>query len=178
MSTVQRELLSMRAYADRRGCDVSAVSRQVKRGRISLIDGKIDPEVADVQWARTTRPRADGGKPTTDAGRVAAGATSHNAPEAPGGGEDYWESRARREKTEADKADVELARLQNSLVDRSGVEMAVETAWRQVRDTIMSVPDKLPIDSAARMMFRDALRDALTDSQKMLPTMMAGEPMQ
>ena len=168
----------MRDYAKRRGVDVSAVSRQVAKGRLSLIDGKIDPEVADVQWARTTRPRADGGKPTTSAGKIAAGTTSPDALEEQGGGKGYWDSRSRREKTEADKSEVELAKLVGSLVDRAGIEMAIETAFRMIRDSIMAVPDKLPIDSAARITFRAALRDALTDSQKMLPTMMAGEPMQ
>lgn len=32
--------------------------------------------------------------------------------------------------------------------------MAMETAFRQIRDTIMGIPDRLPIDAAHRAMFR------------------------
>jgi len=51
----------------------------------------------------------------------------------------------------------------------------METAFRQIRDSIMTVPDKLPIDTAHRLMFQNALRDNLSDALKMLPTMMASE---
>ena len=53
--------------------------------------------------------------------------------------------------------------------------MALETAFRQIRDSIMTVPDKLPIDTAHRTMFQNALRDTLTDALKMLPSTMASE---
>jgi hypothetical protein len=32
------------------------VQKAISSGRISLIEGKIDPEVADIQWAKNTRP--------------------------------------------------------------------------------------------------------------------------
>ena len=161
----------MRAYAERRGCDVSAVSRQVAKGRISLIEGKIDPEVADIQWERTTRPRADASKQKPDKETTAPPADDPAAPEG------YWESRSRREKAEADTSEIELAKLIGTLIERTGVEMAIDTAFRQTRDAIMAVPDKLPITTEARLMFRDALRDALADSQKMLPAaMVQGQP--
>jgi len=163
----------MRAYAERRGCDVSAVSRQVSKGRISLIDGKIDPEVADVQWARTTRPRADNAKQKAAVEPVAPG--EDDAGTTPEG---YWESRSRREKTEADKADIELAKLVGTLIERTGVEMAIDTAFRQTRDAIMAVPDKLPIATDVRLMFRSALHDAFADSQKMLPATLVEGPAQ
>lgn len=91
-----------------------------------------------------------------------------------GSDETFLEARSRRERSEADKSEIELAQLQGTLINRAGVEMAVETAFRQIRDTIMSVPDRLPIDSTHRTLFRNALRDTLTDALKMLPSTMAG----
>ncbi|MGB6054610.1 MAG: elements of external origin, partial [Burkholderiaceae bacterium] len=51
-------MLTQAEYAKRRGCSAVAVHKAVKAGRISLIDGKIDPAVADIQWGRNTRARA------------------------------------------------------------------------------------------------------------------------
>ena len=194
MSTKTIELLSMRAYAKRRGCDVAAVSRQVNKGRITLTDGKINPLTADREWANTTRARLGTSKPMTEAppqisqqgvttSQIISAETlppparSHKL-ERDDDDEDYGAARCRRERSEADKSEIELAQLQASLINREGIEMALETAFRQIRDTIMSVPDRLPIDKTHRTMFRDALRDTLTDALKMLPTMMAREPLQ
>lgn len=49
-------LVSLRAYARHRGVNLSAVQKAIASNRISLIDGKIDPAVADIQWAQNTRP--------------------------------------------------------------------------------------------------------------------------
>ena len=95
-----------------------------------------------------------------------------------GSDETFLEARSRRERSEANKSEIELAQLQGTLINRAGIEMALETAFRQIRDSIMTVPDKLPIDTAHRTMFQSALRDTLTDALKMLPSMMAGEPSQ
>ena len=92
--------------------------------------------------------------------------------------ETFLEARCRRERSEADKSEIERAQLQGILIDRAGIEMAIETAFRQIRDTIIAVPDRLPIDAPHRTMFRNALRDTLTDAAKMLPTMMAGDSQQ
>ena len=93
-------------------------------------------------------------------------------------GESFSAARGRREIAEADKAEIELAQLQGLLINRAGIEMAMETAFRQIRDTILSTPDRLPIDATHRAIFRNALRDTLTDSLKMLPTTMASEQLQ
>ena len=92
-------------------------------------------------------------------------------------GESFSEARGRLEIAEADKAEIELAQLQGFLINRAGVEMAMETAFRQIRDTILSVPDRLPIDSTRRAMFRNALRDTLMDTLKIIPRTATGEPM-
>lgn len=133
-------LLSLRAYARHRGCDEKAVRKAIAEGRISAIDGKIDPEVADIQWAKNTRARVDSGKtgngqlslPTGEPG------TSGQDPEAPQS--DYQDSRARRERAEAEKAELEAAKMAKRLVDGEAVQTAVFDAFRQLRDRLMTVP--------------------------------------
>ena len=102
--------------------------------------------------------------------------TAHAAPAIDDGEkESYAEARRRRETSEADKSAIELATLKGELINRAALEMATETAFRHIRDTILSVPDRLPIDSTHRAMFRNALRDTLSDALKMLPSTMASE---
>ena len=49
-------LLSRREYAAHRGIAVSAVQKAIETGRITLTDGKIDPEKADKEWTENTNP--------------------------------------------------------------------------------------------------------------------------
>ena len=49
-------LLSRREYAAHRGVAVSAVQKAIEAGRITLTDGKIDPEKADKEWVENTNP--------------------------------------------------------------------------------------------------------------------------
>lgn len=49
-------LLSRREYAKHRGVAVSAVQKAIETGRITLTDGKIDPDKADKEWAENTNP--------------------------------------------------------------------------------------------------------------------------
>ena len=45
----------MADYARHRGCSQAAVSYAVKAGRITLVDGKVDPAKADKDWANNSR---------------------------------------------------------------------------------------------------------------------------
>ena len=102
--------------------------------------------------------------------------TAHAAPAIDGAEkESYAEARRRRETNEADKSAIELATLKGELVNRAGVEIAMETAFRHIRDSIMTTPDRLPIDASHRTMFRNALRDTLSDALKMMPQKMASK---
>ena len=49
----KKELVSLREYARRRGISHVAVHKAIKAGRISTVDGKIDPARADrIDWWR------------------------------------------------------------------------------------------------------------------------------
>ena len=49
-----KELISQREYARRRGISNVAVHRAVASGRISTVDGRIDPVQADREWRENT----------------------------------------------------------------------------------------------------------------------------
>lgn len=137
-------LLSKAAYARHRGCDEKAVRKAIAEGRISAIDGKIDPEVADIQWAKNTRARGDSGR--TVAGNAAeAGQGMPAASEAPSGPESgpaapgYADYRAIREKAEAEMAQRANAKEAGLLVERARVERGMYDVMRAYRDAVMVV---------------------------------------
>jgi hypothetical protein len=132
------QLMTKAAYARHRGCDEKAVRKAIAEGRISLINGKIDPDVADIQWAKNTRARADSGRKGA-ASDEAGGVAPTEAPAAPTPPKnDYNDFRTRREKAEAERAELETARMAGRLVDRDTVERAVFDAFRALRDAVMA----------------------------------------
>lgn len=147
------ELLSKSEYARRRGCAPSAVTKAIKEGRISLIGDKINPRLADLEWAENTRARADSGARTPRSPIEAGGMAHATAPiaevppalpavegEAPAGaaagqGESgYHEHRRRREAAEAERAELETARMAGRLVELERAERGTFEAFRELRD--------------------------------------------
>ena len=131
-----RELITQAEYARRRGVAKSAVAKALKEGRITLFDGMIDSEIADIQWARNTRARADSGKGAKGDG---------DTPEAQlqGGNTDYTRHRTRREAAEASRSELELAKASGELMERKHGVQAAFTAFRALRDSGMLVGRKV-----------------------------------
>lgn len=150
----QVNLISQAEYAKRRGCSEAAVSKAISKKRISLIDGKIDPTVADMQWAMNTRVRAGAGRPP---GGQAAAPTEQLAlvPGADGGqdrpagdaaapgGDDYWRSRSRREAAEAELAEMDLATKRGELIHVKAVELVWSAALASAREHLLQVRARL-----------------------------------
>ena len=149
VGTVQ--LITQAEYARRRGCTEGAVRRAVRDGRISLINGKIDPVAADAQWARNTRVRA-GSRATDDVNLSGSGSTGGAA-----GGDDededsasgYWKSRARRERAEAELAELKLAELQGQLVRADDWAAALAKRAASFREGLLQIPARLSAQLAA-----------------------------
>lgn len=149
-------LMTKAAYARHRACDEKAVRKAINEGRISVIDGKIDPEVADIQWAKNTRARVaqgdSGGPILGEVGGVsvpAPGPTAAPAP-APDG---YTAARARTELANAGRAELELARLRGEVRDVSDISRGGFDIARELRDAMDSSVNTLaaelaPMDSA------------------------------
>ena len=137
-------LLSKAAYARHRGCDEKAVRKAIAEGRISTIDGKIDPEVADIQWAKNTRARADSGRTAAGNGSEAGQGmpTASDAPGAPESGPatpGYADYRAIREKADAEMAQRANLKDAGLLVDRTRVERGTFDVVRAFRDAVMAI---------------------------------------
>lgn len=139
-------LISQSEYARRRGVAKSAVSKAVAEKRISLIDGKIDEDVANIQWAKNSRARADsGGAGAASAvGQCSSGTPSSEAPVAPESGAaadqpSYSDYRARTEKATAERAERENMREAGHLVENDRVKRGIYDSYRALRDAAMAV---------------------------------------
>ena len=108
--------ISQREYARQRGVRHSAVQRAISEGRITTLpDGKIDPELADRQWAENTiTPSGDGG--TLLRARTV-----------------YMVSKARL-------ADMQLKNLSGELIPKADVRVAAFNTARRIRDGCQNIP--------------------------------------
>lgn len=131
------KLVSQAEYARMRSVDPTSVRDAIRYGRISTIDGKIDPDVADIQWERNTRKRASSRAATApnDAG-LEVGTPPAPPPTKPG--DEYQVSRARREAAEATEAELRVAKMSRELVELKRAAAAGFEAFRLLRDRAMS----------------------------------------
>lgn len=145
------KLITQSEYARRRGVAKSAVAKAVAEGRISLIDGMIDEEVADIQWAKNTRARADSGRsgPISETGQADVLSQATPAPVAaaadpatPDGQPSYADYRARTEKATAERAERENAREAGKLADTAQVKRGIYDSYRALRDAAMAVAQR------------------------------------
>ena len=156
-------LLTQSEYAVHRGCSAVAVHKAVKAGRISTIDGKIDPIVADIQWAANTRARQpnrdrDAGDLLSQAADPAGASASAGASQPPDASADpstavptdtsYATARARRERAEAEEAEIRTAKIKGELVSRDDIERALFEISRELRDRLMSSGKRLAAEVA------------------------------
>ncbi|MGL5002309.1 MAG: hypothetical protein ACRDAM_05165 [Casimicrobium sp.] len=164
------ELITQKEYAKRRGGSPQAVSKAVKEGRILLINRRIDPEVADVQWASNSQPRANSGGPGSSLGTALFGGASSGdlKPDASSETSDYWQSRARREQAEADLAQMKAEEARGTLINRAGVDRAIAIGIRALRDAVRSVPERLPIPREQQIAAAAALREAFEEATQQL----------
>ena len=185
------DLISQAEYARRRGVAKSAVAKAVKEGRITLVEGRIHPDLADLEWAKNTRARADAGRPageqSTDMGE--AHQAANNAPQAPDSAstakDDYQALRVRREMAVVEREERENAREAGLLVSRSAVRTAVFDAFRALRDEILSVPVRAAPAAPAviglgdsrdiERVFTDELRKAFANAEKRMRAYLPAE---
>lgn len=153
------ELLSIRAYARARGRSHVAVLKAVKAGRITLVDGKVDPAIADQQWSANTNPGQSHAAASKAAAATletvkAAGSGSEGQPTAgqggangaPNGGQSgpvYAVQRAIREGYMARLARIEYEMKSGKLVEADKVRVKAFNAARRAREMLMGLPDRL-----------------------------------
>ena len=136
------ELISLREYARRRGVSLAAVQKSIKSGRISTVEGKIDPAVADIQWEQNTNPHQSRRRMQGRVARPAALSSPHLGPQPMPGG-DLADVRARRESALAELAELDLAQRRGELVPTADVERALSSKIIGMRDALDSLADRL-----------------------------------
>jgi hypothetical protein len=151
------QLITKSAYARHRGCDEKAVRKAVNEGRISLIDGKIDPTVADIQWARNTRARvSQTSAPANDAQQdiesgealqasPGSSKSSDKAPADPG----YMQFRSRREEADAQIAEMNAAKMKGTMLMRQDVDRAMFEIGREIRDRLAACARRIAAEVAS-----------------------------
>lgn len=169
------ELITPAEYARRRkaagkpGGTPEGVRRAIESGRIVLIDGRIAPEVADIQWEKNTRKRADlhGDAPESDPPLIRSlGQTSA-----------WGDARARTELATAELKELELAQKKGELIDRAGYERAAYQTGRILQQALVDTfPSKVAVELAVltdpwqvECFIRKAMRAELTAIAGMSP---------
>lgn len=157
------ELITQSAYARLRGVAKSAVAKAVAEKRISLIDGMIDPTVADIQWEKNTRARAASGHSSGHVSTPSLGYSDRpgpdpeappQAPQAPlvpppaVDPNGYTAARARREQAEAETAEIQLRKLRGELCSMQDVARGGFEAARELRDALESSVNSLASEMA------------------------------
>ncbi|MDP2735777.1 MAG: hypothetical protein Q8P12_06235 [bacterium] len=144
-------LLTMNAYAKRRGVSHTAVAKAVRTGRISrTAEGLIDPEVADREWEENTNPAKafssvvnnSGHRRSTDSPPMPF-AGSEEATSPANGLPPIAQSRAIREAYEARIRKLDYEVRKGKLVNADEVRVAAFNVARITRDRLMVMPDRL-----------------------------------
>jgi hypothetical protein len=131
-------VLSQRAYAKHRGVALSAVQKAISTGRIStMADGRIDPGVADGEWAANTKARPPAVRHQADDDQDAFGAAQ------------YSKARAVREHYQARLAKIDYEERIGNLVSKDEVQVAAFNTHRVIRDAMLNVPDRVAAMLAA-----------------------------
>jgi hypothetical protein len=176
------ELLSLRGYAALRkarglsGGSLAAVQKAIASNRITPIAGKIDPEVADIQWHRKTDPvqqqRGNGGHPSNGgAGLTVSPGDQPAMMQNPG----FLDAKVRTEKVRAQLLELELAEKSGALISADQVRQATFEKARISRDAIMAIPARLSSQLAAEM-DPSKVHDLLTvELRKVCAELAAGE---
>ena len=141
------ELLTISEYARQRGVSQQAVSKAVKAGRITTIekDGKklIDPEVANIQWAKNTRIK------TTNIDHVLADDLGKSGTGIEADVFDIKQARAKREYHEANIAEMRERKEKSELVEFDYVRKAAIEVGSILRHSLEQMPGKLGVRLAA-----------------------------
>lgn len=143
-------LISLRAYSRHRDVALSAVQKAIATGRISLINGKIDAEVADIQWAKNTRPDQQERGSLKDFEKTQADLLSQkNTGTAPGEslGSDKASGlsieKAETESIRRQLMELQLAQKRGELVNADDIERAMSSKLKAASEALNNLADRL-----------------------------------
>ena len=134
-------LISIKDFAVRQGVTYQAVWRAIKAGRLTLLDGKLDPAVADIQWEQNRRRAPNSvdspNQPTPPTPALGA------VPDPLAGVPTLESSRRRREFHEANLAEMRERQKAGELVELREVHLAYTTLFADLRNALERIPDKV-----------------------------------
>lgn len=178
------QLISLRAYSRHRGVTLSAVQKAVSSGRIRLIDGKVDPDVADIQWARNTQADQQERGSLEQFEKTQAQVFDLSGLEidsSPAARAMPATNTLASEKTETETIrrqllEIELRKKRGELVEIDSVRRAWGEKVRAARESLDTMADRLaPIIAAETdvkkvdAMLRAEVRQAMTNVAQLLP---------
>ena len=161
--------MSVKQYAEHRGCGDRAVSVALQRGRISRnAEGWIDPVQADIDWEKNTNPRMSAANkrngaigqemrrkreqqpptesaaemPTPPPGPVLLSQHSEEI-------DRLHRARAVRERYAALNVKLDYEERSGQLINRREVESTTEMHAKLLQDQILAVPDRISAQLAA-----------------------------
>ncbi len=145
------------------------VHKLVKKGRIPLQGGRIDPDIALAALKRSADPaRSMATTPRTAALPLLA-ADTVEPPEVaaldPSAGMSYTEARTLREQYHAKRAELEFKEKIGELIAQEQVRHQVFTLFRELRDKLLHLPTRLAASLVGLASEREALvtlEDALS----------------
>ncbi len=129
-------LVTKSDYARLRGCSPAYISKLLKSGRITEVDGKIDVEAANSSLER----HADPARALT---RKSPPTKPKGSPPEPVSGPSYASARAAHEAIKARMAKMEFDRRSGELVSVDKVKRQAARAGRVIRDAMLSIPDRI-----------------------------------
>ena len=146
--------ISIRAYARHRGVSDAAVRKAITAGRITPeVDGTIDAERVDQEWARNSEAPRNGTR--AKAVKVVVPEVSGHGNEGPAampaGGTSLLQARTVNEVVKAQTNKVRLARLKGELVDRPQAIAHVFKLARSERDAWLNWPARVSAQMAAKL---------------------------
>jgi hypothetical protein len=131
-----RRFLSQKDYADARGWSKQYVNQLIKKGRIHLVDGEIDPEQADRALGQTRDPSRAAAFRTDGMGESANAATGPKLDAARVHGS-FAKARTVREHYRALKERLEYEQAAGNLVSKAEVHDEYFTLARMTRDRLV-----------------------------------------
>ncbi len=134
-------LISIADYARHRGCSYQGVRAAIRSGRISVVGGKIDPAVADLQWEANRRRAPNVADTSTNTPQPAPAIKA--VPDGDAGVPTLEASRRRREYHEANLAEMRERQKAGELVELREVHLAYTTLYAQFRAALERIPDKI-----------------------------------
>lgn len=160
------ELIPQAAYAKSKGVSRQAINKLVKQGKLVLIDGMIDPAVAD----ELLKQRVNPARSKTAAGGLGKGglAGEMDPPQRTDDSSRFFRARADREEAAAARELLELEKLQGSLVELEQVERALFEASRMLRDLVLNVPKRRAGDLAGMTNAAEIEQALTTDLRRAL----------